>query len=132
MNYKSKFGFGCMRLPVLDKNDPSSVNQELFNQMVDIYMEKGYNYFDTSYITTGKVKPPLKKPWLRDTLVSPLEYVIKYLHGSLNVAKTMKNMLTKCLNALELIILMCFLYTISMFHGLNWQKTTALLNISGR
>ena len=49
MTYKSKFGFGCMRLPVTDKNDPTSIDQELFTQMVDIYMEKGFNYFDTSY-----------------------------------------------------------------------------------
>ena len=49
MTYKSKFGFGCMRLPLTDKNDPTSINQDLFNEMVDIYMEKGYNYFDTSY-----------------------------------------------------------------------------------
>ena len=49
MTYKSKFGFGCMRLPLTDKDDPTSINQELFNEMVDIYMEKGYNYFDTSY-----------------------------------------------------------------------------------
>ncbi|WP_297979760.1 aldo/keto reductase [uncultured Methanobrevibacter sp.] len=49
MDYKSKFGFGCMRLPLKDENDPTSINQELFNDMVDIYMEKGFNYFDTSY-----------------------------------------------------------------------------------
>ena len=49
MNYKSKFGFGCMRLPQTDANNPSKINQELFNEMVDIYMEKGFNYFDTSY-----------------------------------------------------------------------------------
>ena len=49
MNYKSKFGFGCMRLPLTDKNDPTSIDQDLFNEMVDIYMEKGYDYFDTSY-----------------------------------------------------------------------------------
>lgn len=49
MTYKSKFGFGCMRLPQTDENDPTKIDQELFNKMVDIYMEKGYNYFDTSY-----------------------------------------------------------------------------------
>ena len=38
MTYKSKFGFGCMRLPTTDDNDPTSVNQELFTQMVDLYM----------------------------------------------------------------------------------------------
>lgn len=49
MTYKSKFGFGCMRLPTTDDNDTTSVNQELFTQMVDLYMEKGFNFFDTSY-----------------------------------------------------------------------------------
>ena len=49
MTYKSKFGFGCMRLPTTDDNDQTSVNQELFTQMVDLYMEKGFNFFDTSY-----------------------------------------------------------------------------------
>ena len=49
MTYKSKFGFGCMRLPLTDENDPTSIDQEPFNEMVDVYMEKGFSYFDTSY-----------------------------------------------------------------------------------
>ena len=53
MTYKSKFGFGCMRLPQTDANDPTKIDQDLFNEMVDIYMEKGYNYFDTSYAYHG-------------------------------------------------------------------------------
>ena len=49
MTYTSKFGFGCMRLPLINEKEPSSINQELFNEMVDIYLKKGFNYFDTSY-----------------------------------------------------------------------------------
>ena len=49
MTYKNKFGFGCMRLPTTNPDDPTSIDQELFNEMVDIYMKKGFNYFDTSY-----------------------------------------------------------------------------------
>ncbi len=49
MTYKSKFGFGCMRLPQTDAEDPTKIDQELFNEMVDLYMEHGFNYFDTSY-----------------------------------------------------------------------------------
>jgi len=40
MDYKSKFGFGCMRLPQTDKNDPTKIDQELFNEMVDLYMKR--------------------------------------------------------------------------------------------
>ena len=45
-----KLGFGTMRLPLKDENDKTSVDQELFNQMVDIFMEAGYTYFDTAYL----------------------------------------------------------------------------------
>ena len=42
-------GFGMMRLPQLDENDFSSVDFEQVKKMVDVYMENGFNYFDTAY-----------------------------------------------------------------------------------
>lgn len=42
-------GFGAMRLPLTDENDFSTINMEEFTQMVDYFMEQGFNYFDTSY-----------------------------------------------------------------------------------
>jgi len=45
-----KLGFGFMRLPVLDPDDQSSVNMDLINEMVDIFIEKGFTYFDTAYM----------------------------------------------------------------------------------
>ncbi len=44
-----KFGFGMMRLPQLDENDPTKVDMEQVKQMVDIYIENGGKYFDTAY-----------------------------------------------------------------------------------
>lgn len=44
-----KFGFGTMRLPVLDKDDAGSIDYEQVKQMVDEYMQAGFNYFDTAY-----------------------------------------------------------------------------------
>lgn len=38
-----------MRLPLLDENDLSSIDQEQVNKMADVYMEHGFNYFDTAY-----------------------------------------------------------------------------------
>ncbi len=43
-NVKKNFGFGCMRLPM--KGD--QVDYEAFSQMVDTFMENGFNYFDTA------------------------------------------------------------------------------------
>ena len=42
-------GFGMMRLPQLDENDFSSVDFEEVKKMADVYMEHGFNYFDTAY-----------------------------------------------------------------------------------
>ena len=62
MKYREKFGFGCMRLPLKDKDDETSINQDLFNEMVDLYMSKGFNYFDTSYAYhEGKSENAIKK-----------------------------------------------------------------------
>ncbi|WP_198923199.1 aldo/keto reductase [Methanosphaera sp. WGK6] len=48
-----KLGFGLMRLPLFDEGDYSSVNQDLVNQMVDLFMDNGFNYFDTGYVYLG-------------------------------------------------------------------------------
>lgn len=48
-----KLGFGFMRLPVLDKNDPSSFDYELINKMVDTFIENGFSYFDTALTYHG-------------------------------------------------------------------------------
>ena len=42
---KKNFGFGCMRLPMID----GEVDMEQFKQMVDLFLEKGFNYFDTAH-----------------------------------------------------------------------------------
>ena len=56
------FGFGMMRLPLLEKNNLESVDYEQVNQMVDLFMENGYNYFDTAYpYHNGKSEEAVKK-----------------------------------------------------------------------
>ena len=39
------FGFGCMRLPMID----DKVNYEEFNKMIDTFIGAGFNYFDTAH-----------------------------------------------------------------------------------
>ena len=52
MNTK-KLGFGLMRLPSLDANDPSKIDIEQTKQMVDTFIEKGFTYFDTAWMYCG-------------------------------------------------------------------------------
>ncbi len=42
---KRNFGFGCMRLPMLGED----VDLEQVKRMVDLFLERGFNYFDTAH-----------------------------------------------------------------------------------
>ena len=44
-NVKKNFGFGCMRLPMNGKK----VDYEQFCRMIDMFLEVGFNYFDTAH-----------------------------------------------------------------------------------
>ena len=66
-----KLGFGLMRLPVLDEKDPSTIDMDKLEKMVDVFLERGYTYFDTAYMYHGgksesAVKDALVKRYPRD------------------------------------------------------------------
>jgi predicted aldo/keto reductase-like oxidoreductase len=47
---QKKLGFGFMRLPVTNPEDPTSVDMDQLNKMVDTFLERGFTYFDTAYM----------------------------------------------------------------------------------
>ena len=48
-----KLGFGFMRLPVQSKEDPTNVDLDALNKMVDTFLSRGFTYFDTAYMYHG-------------------------------------------------------------------------------
>lgn len=53
-----KFGFGCMRLPMIDKE----VDKEQFSRMIDAFIGAGFNYFDTAHgYINGKSELAIKE-----------------------------------------------------------------------
>lgn len=48
-----KFGFGLMRLPLIDPKVATSIDIEQMKQMVDLFIEKGFTYFDTAWMYMG-------------------------------------------------------------------------------
>lgn len=50
---EKKLGFGLMRLPVKDRSNAADVDMEQVKQMVDLFMEKGFTYFDTAWMYNG-------------------------------------------------------------------------------
>ena len=60
MNY-GKLGFGFLRLPHNDPKDPADVDVETTKQMVDLYLQRGFRYFDTAYTyLNGKSEETLR------------------------------------------------------------------------
>lgn len=45
-----KLGFGCMRLPLTDPEDFTTVDVQQVERMVDTFLERGFTYFDTAYM----------------------------------------------------------------------------------
>jgi len=45
-----KLGFGLMRLPLLDPKDEKSIDKEQVCRMADVFLERGFTYFDTAYM----------------------------------------------------------------------------------
>ncbi|MCR5703540.1 MAG: aldo/keto reductase [Eubacterium sp.] len=52
-NDAKKLGFGLMRLPLTNPADDSSIDIELTKKMVDLYLERGFTYFDTAIMYCG-------------------------------------------------------------------------------
>ena len=50
----SRLGFGAMRLPVVDGN-PQEIDQGKLDEMVDLAMSEGINYFDTAFSYHGGI-----------------------------------------------------------------------------
>lgn len=50
---QKKLGFGLMRLPVTDPDDPASIDIEQVKEMVDAFLERGFTYFDTAWMYCG-------------------------------------------------------------------------------
>lgn len=46
----ANLGFGMMRLPILEEDNFKSIDYEQVNEMVDSFMDAGFNHFDTAYV----------------------------------------------------------------------------------
>jgi uncharacterized protein len=85
MMQQKKLGFGFMRLPILNKEDQTSIDFKQLNLMVDTFLERGFTYFDTAYMYHNF----MSEIALRETLVK------RYPRESFTVATKMPVMFLK-------------------------------------
>lgn len=63
---QKKLGFGLMRLPRNDPSNAADVDTEQVKKMTDLFMEKGFTYFDTAWMYNGFTSERVAKEALSD------------------------------------------------------------------
>ena len=94
---KKNFGFGCMRLPMVD----GEVDMEQFKQMVDLFLEEGFNYFDTAHgYLDGKselaLREGLTSRYPRDRYLLFNKLTSMYFHKKEEIRPFFENQLKWC------------------------------------
>ena len=95
------FGFGCMRLPLLNENDQGSIDLEQFKKMVDIFLERGFTYFDTAYMyhdfkSEIFVREALVKRHPRNSFTLTTKLPTMFLHTKEDCERIFNEQLEKC------------------------------------
>lgn len=67
-----RLGFGFMRLPLLDRENQKSIDYTSLNTLVDVFLEKGFTYFDTALVyhqgeSETAIRKALVERYPRDT-----------------------------------------------------------------
>jgi len=95
-----KLGFGLMRLPQTDPNNPAAIDVEQVKQMVDLFLERGFTYFDTAWMYNGyasecAVKEALVDRYPRDSFTLTTKLHSRYLNSPEDRDKVFNEQLRK-------------------------------------
>lgn len=79
-----KLGFGLMCLLIKDENDVIIIDMEYLNKMVDIFLERGFIYFDIVYVYyMGKseivFREFLVKRYKRESFIIVIKFLLMVL-----------------------------------------------------
>ena len=100
INLNNKLGFGFMRLPLKDPKDQTSIDYETLNKMVDLFIERGFNYFDTAWMYMGyesevAIKNAVVKRYPREKFTVASKLPVGYLKSKEEQEKTFNKQLEK-------------------------------------
>ncbi|MGL5435222.1 MAG: aldo/keto reductase [Lachnospiraceae bacterium] len=96
-----KLGFGTMRMPLINADDPASVNIEQVKKMVDLFLERGFTYFDTAYMyhnyaSETSVKAALTERYPREAYVLADKLPLSHLKKTEDNERIFNEQLEKC------------------------------------
>ena len=97
----NKLGFGTMRLPLHNPDDPASIDMEQFKKMADLFVERGFCYFDTAYPyhkekSEEAVREAVVKRFPRDSFILADKMPILRVTGTDDYQKFFDEQLKRC------------------------------------
>ncbi len=100
MSEIKKLGFGLMRLPQKSDN-AADIDMEQFKQMVDLFLERGFTYFDTSYVyhdgaSETAIREALVKRHSRESFLLVSKFPTFQMHAADKVEAIFQEQLDKC------------------------------------
>lgn len=98
---QKKMGFGCMRLPLTNSEDKTSVDLPQLCKMVDIFLKRGFTYFDTAYmyhnyVSEVMVKEALVKRHPRESFTIATKLPTMMLKTKEDMERIFNEQLEKC------------------------------------
>lgn len=100
MSEIKKLGFGLMRLPQKSANT-TDIDLEQFKQMVDLFLERGFTYFDTSYVyhdgaSEAAIREALVKRHSRDSFLLASKFPTFLMPAEDKVEAIFQEQLDRC------------------------------------
>ncbi len=96
-----KLGFGTMRLPLVNPEDKADIDIRQVCRMVDLFLERGFTYFDTAYMyhlyaSETAVRKALVERHLRESFVLADKLPLSHLKEKEDMARIFDEQLVKC------------------------------------
>ncbi len=127
----SRLGFGCMRLPVTNPNDPGSIDYDLATRMLRHAIDSGVNYVDTAYpyhSNQGRAHPGASEPFvgqaLKDGYRERVSLATKLPTWMVESRRQMDELLDEQLTRLNTQVI--DFYLIHNIHGDHWERLVGL------
>ena len=101
INFGKRLGMGCLRFPVYDESKQAEIDMEAAQKTIDLFMEQGYNYFDTSWIYhSGNSEVALGKllvdRYPRDSFLISTKMPLKFMQKPEDMETVFQQQLDRC------------------------------------
>ena len=96
-----KLGFGLMRLPLIDALDKKSIDMDQARQMVDLFLGRGFTYFDTAWMyhdfsSENAVKELLSSRYPRDSYTIATKLHADFFDSKEEIEEIFSTQLSNC------------------------------------